>query len=1030
MIEPWRIRLLGDLSAFQGEHAVTRFRTQKTGALLAYLALYGGRAHPRDTLLDVLWPDSDLSAARNSLGVALNSLRRQLEPPSTPGTASIGAVLIADRATVRLRPEAFRTDVAAFEAARDEAAGAETDTAAIEALARAEGIYSGELLPGFYDDWVLSERERLADARLQGLRRLTALLTQARDFDRALEYAHRAVQADPLSEEARRLLMRLYASIGRPAAVREQFEELERLLEAEGDGPPSEATRELAVRLEEGTNKDAEGASVIRAILPASPSTRVSTKIAGAQTVVARGAGSGQGFPLRFTRFFGRDDEILRIRALLTEGTTRLLTLTGGGGAGKTRLAVEAAAQLGGAFTGGVCFVPLADVGEPGRVFDAIRDALRLPRSPAATEPLLQIVAALSASGPSLLVLDNLEHLLGHGPLDSSGAATMIQILLDRVPSLALLATSRRLLRVAGEQELPVLPLPTPPDQEQSPDQMLQYASVRLFVDRAQTRRVDFQITPRNAASIARLCNRLEGVPLALELAAAWAKLFTPAQMLDRLSHGFAQMESTRPEVPARHRSLRAAVEWSYGLLSPEEQRLFARLSVFRGGWAVEAAAPVCNALEDMSSAAGRTLECLSRLQDASLLIAAEAPAGTGQEMRLRLPEPLREFAQEQIADNEREALEDRHAHYFLERAEEAGKYLQGPEQHVWFDRLEADHDNFRSVLDRHVGDEIGVRLAGTLARFWKTRGYFREGKDWLDRVLSTGAVAPTAARARALNGAGMMAYDLADLDAARALYEESLRLQRMLGDDLAAAGALTNLGNVAYRNGDYLAAGTLYREALALYRAKDNAWGMASALGSLGNVADMEGDYAAARTLHEESLSLSREIGDARMTAYTLHNLGNLALREGKPGHARVLYQESLPMKEALGDRRGVAALQNSLGFLAAEEGDLIAAMAYFTEALRTALDIGDRIGILNGIDGMAWIAADQDKHAHAICLFGAVAAARETLKVPYTPEQEDVFGNLIAGARNAAPPGVFEKAWEEGRTLPLETAARVALA
>ncbi|MBC8136786.1 MAG: tetratricopeptide repeat protein [Fibrella sp.] len=998
MTEPWYIRLLGGLSAFQGEQVIERFPTQKTGGLLAYLAFYRGRSHPREVLLEQFWPDRALDKARGSLSVALNSLRSQFEPATTPGASPVGAFLIADRSTVRLQPDAFTTDVHAFIQVREAAARAATDAEAIDLLEQAERLYTGELLPGFYEDWVLAERERLADARLQMLHRLTTLLIQSGNLDRALEYAHRAVQAGPFDEESRRLLAHVHALIGRPATPKETSR----------DSVPQ------TPRLPEKEVEAVKSGGVISA-----PSSREQRR---------------GGVPLRFTRFFGRADEVMRIRELFVEEEAGVVTLTGMGGVGKTRLSQETADRHRDHFTGGIFFAPLADLREPERLLDVVRDTLCLSNAGTA-EPLSQIVGRVAtAPGPCLLVLDNLEQLLGRGPFDSVGGAAMVRTLRDNVPALRLLITSRQPLGIEQEREFPVLPLPVPPPSQQSPEEVLRYAAVQLFVDRVQTRRVDFRVTSRNAVAVAALCARLDGVPLAIELVAARAKLFTPSQMLDRLKDGFALLESRHPDLPARHRSLRAVAEWSYDLLPPDERLLFSRLSIFRGNWSVEAAESICSAGD--AAFAGRIMECLTRLRDASLLLAEAVPIGEGEEMRLRLPEPLREFAAGLLDTNENEKLGRYHTDYFVARAEAVIESLLGPEQSLWFDRLEADHDNFRSVLGRRRsdlrGDENGLRLASALARFWWTRGHAREGAQWMNLVIPADEsdVSPQAL-SKAFSGAGGIAYALSDLAGAGAFFQNNLRLERKTGNAGGIGSALHNLGNVAYREGSYDTAWDLYHESLMIHRGLGKLWNVASALGSLGNIADAKGDYVQARALQEECLAIAQQLGDKRMAAYTLHNLGNLSCREGDSANARTRYEASMALTRVLGDQRHVATLLNSIGFLDLNVGNIDSAYILFSEALSILQKVGDRLNMIYSVEGVAcYIAAKGGDPLRAARLWGASETAREVLNNPLWALERDQYETYKQAARSQViPDETFTETWDAGRTLSLEDAVQIAL-
>lgn len=472
-------------------------------------------------------------------------------------------------------------------------------------------------------------------------------------------------------------------------------------------------------------------------------------------------AGVAGNLPPSFTRFFGRDAELAALAGLLApvgdadpqsgrgaradgpagpelstpnrQPSTRLVTLTGPGGTGKTRLALETARRLAEHYSGAVWFVPLGDTEGTERLLDAALAALRLPRA-AQLEPLDQLVEALGQQ-PSLLVLDNFEQLV-------AGGAILVHELLVRMPSLQCLVTSRQRLDLAGEREFPVQPLPRPGGAGGwAPEQLLAFESVQLFVDRAQAVKPDFQVTAANAAALAELCDRLEGIPLAVELAAARAQLLTPAQMRAQLSRRFDFLVSRRRDVPERHRTLRGALDWSYQLLSPELQRIFAHLSVFRGGWSLEAAEAVC--LSDdpdrASSSAIDPLDLLAELRDGSLVLVDEAQEG----FRFRMLETLREYAAEKMAPEESQAVRRRHVAYYMTLAEAGNEALRGPQQAAWLERLDLELPNLRAALTATVepgagpDPESALRLAGALWRFWSTRGYSREGLETLRGVLS-----------------------------------------------------------------------------------------------------------------------------------------------------------------------------------------------------------------------------------------------------------------------------------------------------
>ena len=504
-------------------------------------------------------------------------MRRQLEEPGVP----IGAILIADHSQVRLNPDAYITDV---EEAGQLVHDAKLETDAVRRMTMqiaAVDLYQGDLLTGLYEDWIVTERDRLREICMSTLRDVVMRCAGTRQYERAIEYSHRMAQADPLREATYHNLMRLYLAVGRPEDALNQYEVLENLLQKELQTVPSAYLREFAGKLRQ-----------------AAPSGRASTHARAAESSPQAGASDTRHsissaqeptvvLPFQFTRFFGREAELARLTHLLGIGT-RLITLTGSGGTGKTRLSIEVGGQVNEKFAGGIWFVPLSELFDPLHLGETLRDSMALPRqtdSPA----LDQVIDFLNdRRHPCLLILDNFEQI-------TAGGAPVVWTLLNRVPLLQCLVNSRRPLSLPGELDVSVLPLPTPGlDRLGSADavvpiHLLTCPSVVLFVDRAQSVRSDFQITPRNAVAIATMCEKLEGIPLAIELAAARARVLTPSQMLDRLTERFELLATQRTDKGERHRSLWAAIDWSFHLLPAGVRSLFARVSVFRGGWSLEA---------------------------------------------------------------------------------------------------------------------------------------------------------------------------------------------------------------------------------------------------------------------------------------------------------------------------------------------------------------------------------------------------------------------------------------------------------
>jgi predicted ATPase/DNA-binding SARP family transcriptional activator len=976
----WQIRLLGGLRAEQGERQVTRFRSRQTALLFAYLVYYP-RRHPREVLIDLLWPEAEPEAGRHNLSQALSSLRRQLEPPGVRA----GAVIVADRTAVALNPNACATDTAELEQTLAAADHARSDVERAAHLATAVEIYAGPLLPGFYEEWVLAEQARLAERFLGAVLELIQALEHAGEYGRALTYAWRAVVADPLRESAHQAVMRLLLATGQPDTARRHYREMERLLREELDEVPSAASRQLLRRIEAawlGLAGKQQGENCrVAAPAPESPRDHSTAEVPPTPTVapppLCSASAPRSNLPLQLDRFFGREVEVSQLRELLAPPGSasgpgpasssagrrpRLITLTGPGGTGKTRLAIEAAGEVVEAYRGAVWFVPLADLADPGLIAGAILDALRSPRS-AAAEPLEQAAAVLGRQ-PSLLVLDNMEHLV-------EGGAEQVQAVLQRVASLTCLVTSRQALRLRGERELPVPPLSTPgaPD---SAERLARFASVRLLVDRAQAVKPDFQVTPGNAPAIAALCGRLEGIPLAIELAAARVQVLTPAQMAGQLGDRFSLLVTRRRGVPERHRTLRAAIDWSYRLLTPELQRFLARLSVFRGGWTVEAAEAVCD--EPLA------LDYLAQLQEGSLILAEE----NGDALRFRMLEMIRAYAGEQVDAAERILLQGRHTRHYLALAEESsipGFWREPPKS--WLAAMDVEHDNLRAALAWQLSlgksDEadLALRLAVGAHGFWRMAGHYEEARRWLEACAAQGELPE--ARADALYWAGYFAKARADVDCSRRLHEEGLALCRRLGDDRRTASALTELGSLCRVCGSYPEAVLYYEEALRLVRGIADRGGTAEVLVNLGNVAQQQGRYAEARPLLSEALALYREERYWRGVTWCLKHLAQVAQATG----------------------------------------DSIAPLEYHREALVLAYEWGEGTQVSGQLDAVAGYLSWRGEYASAVSARATVHSLREA-----TGGTRDLADELAARAeleraRAALGEEDFRAAWDQGLVI-----------
>lgn len=668
--------------------------------------------------------------------------------------------------------------------------------------------------------------------------------------------------------------------------------------------------------------------------------------------------------PIQATPFIERGKEIARAGALLTRPEVRLLTLTGPGGTGKTRLGLQLAANVLGRFEDGAYFVPLAPISDPDLLAPTIARTLGVKE--VGDQPLVESLKTYLRDKHMLLVLDNFEQLIKAAPILSE--------LLAACPYLKLLITSRSAVHIYGQHEFPVPPMSLPPrrapraEGDHTPqmplEQLSQYEAVRLFVERAVAVKPDFAVTNDNAPAVAEICHRLDGLPLAIELAATRIKILPPQAMLVRLQSRLKLLTGGGLDLPARQQTLRGAIEWSYDLLAPEEQTLFRRLAVFVGGCTLHAAEEVCNLDTDI-------LDVIHSLVDKSLIRQEEADS----EPRFWMLETIHEYALEKLAEHdETAALKNRHAQYFLTMVEEIEPKLRGPEQFTWLTHLEKEHDNIRAALHRFVenGDaESGLRVTGALNRFWYVRGHITEGRRYTDEALATpGAAAGMAARGKALHNAGFLASLQGDLEPARHFLEESLEIRRKLGDRHGIASSVNELGSTAYRRGDYPTARANFEESLAIRRTLDDKRAIAVPLNNLGVLAVEQGDYARARELYEEGLRIFRDLGDKHSVASLLHNLGIVVAQEGDFATARALYEESLVLRREFGDKYGIAHVLHDLGIAAQQRGENAEARALYEESLALRRDIGDKLGIGWSLVHLADVARHEGEYAYATTL------------------------------------------------------------
>jgi non-specific serine/threonine protein kinase len=721
-------------------------------------------------------------------------------------------------------------------------------------------------------------------------------------------------------------------------------------------------------------------------------------------------AGTRHNLPQQLTSFIGREREIAEVKRLLL--SARLLTLVGTGGCGKTRLSLQLATELLDEFPDGVYFVALAPITDPLLVATTIAQALGIKEE--GEQPLAETLKVALRDKTTLLVLDNFEQVILAGPL--------VTDVLLACPGVKILITSRETLRLYGEHEFQVPPLALPnPKTRPALETLSQSEAVQLFVQRARSVKHDFALTEGNAPYVADICIRLDGLPLAIELASARVRVLPPQAMLARLGSALDLLTGGGQNLPPRQQTLRSAIAWSYDLLDEDERALFSRMAVFVGGASLDAAEWILDfafwtsepdegdkgqgsrvkGQPDLElgtkSKIQNPLDGISSLVDKSLLRQVEGLDG---EPRFLMLETIREYALERLAESgEEETLRRRHAQYFLQLAEAAEPELRGPQQVAWLERLEREHDNLRAALrwsiERHDA-EMALMLSAALPRFWFVRGYLSEGRRWLNEALGTAdfgvrnGVTPesnpklASARARALNGAGLLAYPQGEYTVARSLLEQSLALLRELDDRQNIAFVLNGLGVVVQQQGDYAAARGYLEQSLAIRREMGDKQGIASTLNNLGEVARCLGDYDAARSIYEEGLAVLAEAGSKWDIASSLHNLAYVSHQQGDYGRAAALFTESLGWYRELGLKTGIAAS-------------------------------------LTGLAGVAGAVGQPDKAAR---LFGAAERVREEVGAIVDRADVGEYERNVAAVKAQLDEATFTMDWAEGRAMNIDEA------
>lgn len=1011
------IQLLGGFQVMVGTRLIaeTEWKRRKAKTLIKLLALAPDHRLHREQVMDRLWPDLRFEAAANNLHQTLHITRRILDPT---GASHTRYLQLQDEMLTLCPEEPPWVDVTAFEQATSKARRRQEPAAYQAAIA----LYTGDLLPeDRYDDWLSNRREMLRQQYLKLLHELAQLFETQNEAALAIQTLQQLLAADPAHEEAHADLMRLYALTGRRQQALRQYQHLKKTLQQELEAEPEPKSQQLYEDIL--TNRFAGSAKEKQSKQEEDKEERMSSSRPYSPIPL-------HNLPPHLTRFIGREEEKAEVKRL--QATTRLLTLTGPGGSGKTRLALEVATDLYAApgYADGVWLVELAALSDLTLVPQAVASALGVRETTG--QPLTETLVSHLQSKKMLLVLDNCEHLI-------AACATLADTLLRACPGLRILATSREPLHIPGELTWPVPPLSMPDPQQLPPvEKLVQYEAVQLIIDRATAILPTFTVNQYNAPAIAQVCHQLDGLPLAIELAAARVKLLTMAQIAARLQDSFRLLVGGNRLALTRQQTLQAALDWSYELLSEPERVLFRRLAVFAGGFTLEAAEGICpgDGLDP-----SEFLDLLSQLVDKSLVTVRE----DDQARRYGLLETVRQYSTQKLrASGDEAKIRIRHQQWYLALALEADRKLYGPRQAEWLDRLETEHDNLRAALAWSAPDErerrLGLRLARALFWFWYLSSYLSEGQAWFEKALAeTDASQQSWERAMALFGSGIIAMFQGNITIAGQRLEKSIALWRMLGnnqDNNNEAGhnqvdaseelatALLSLGTVRLNQGDERAARALLEECLGLFQESGHETLYAVALTHLGDVALRQGDWAAARARYEECLTLQQKLAYPWGIAQVLNNLGEVARCETDYERAARLYDEGLALFRELDSSADVARSLHNLGYVALARGDAGRAATLFAESLALFRERGGKRGIVECLAGFAGVAAIQADFRRAAQLLGAVDAQFEHLGAAMWPADRLESERNLTNIRATLGEEIFTASWKEGRTLTLEQA------
>jgi non-specific serine/threonine protein kinase len=1032
-----RVQFFGEFRVWRDQEEVTLLlhRLGKPKPLLKILLAHPHRLFTQDELAEWLWPEMPRDAAIVNVRKRVSELRQVLEPQLDRGSQS-QYILSKRESGYYFSPQArCETDTQEFLQKWD--AGQRLEQAGQYSLAlreyeAAEALVRGDFLAeDRYEDWAQALQAEWEERLLNLLERVAECHARLGQYDRALDACQKSLQRAPTRESVYRRQMLYFYLKGEPSQSLEAYQVCLHVLNERLEVKPSTETQELYQRIVEHNVPE------LPRVIP-------------------------HNLPRSLTSFLGREQELTQIKWALQQ--TRLMTLTGAGGCGKTRLALEVAGKLLNEYPDGVWWVELAALSNPYLVPSVVASALGLKDT--AGRSISETLTSYLRPKNLLLILDNCEHLV-------RACGQLAESLLKVSPQLQILPTSREALGLGGETVWPVPPLATPRLQPLPTLKVLeQYGAVSLFVERAMASQPSFRLTRKNAMAVAQICTHLDGIPLAIEMAAARVRVLSVEQIAERLSERFQLLTAASATAYPHHQTLRATMDWSYQLLTKKEQGLLRRFSVFAGEFSLEDVGPVCAGKTPGVMAptieATELLNLISHLVDKSLIFVTEL----GLRARYRMLETVRQYAREKLCDTgEAQIIYERHLDYCVTLAKQAFEAWYSPDEPRWYDRLDQAHDDLRAALAWALEQrktESALLICKGIWQFWLARGHRSEAREWIKKALDQSHGLRTELYARVLNAAGRLACERGDYTEAREFHEQTMSIYQELGDKRGVGSQYVNLGVIASYQSNHRLACSLYEQAVPVFRELGNRVGLANALANMGMAAGELGDYALARARLEEALQLRRELGDQQSIAYelgwlafiaqqeedyeqamalrreslaifrtlnvqggiagALEQLGWIAFVQRDYQMAHVYYEEALEIHKKLGDKKSIAYELGSIAELILHEGDLDRAPALYLESLALHYQLGVQDGLSRALRGLACVAVCQKQFERAARLFGAAEALHESIGARLNQRERAEREKQLALPRDILGPDRFTKLWNQGKAMPLDEAVQYA--